>query len=574
MNRVSIKTRITLVICGCLLGVFAVMAILNIRQQSNCIDRAYTESSEELTWSLSQQVRQVMMHGENETLQPLTEEIVEKKLLEQVSIVDADKVVRRSSDKNAVNQPAQDMAWNRLFQTLQDTTISEEIDGEPVLVSYHVFENSDDCAICHDDPSQKVLGGIKMVKSTAAASEAMSSTLTSNIILSIVAVAMLVAAILLIMQRLVFRPLASVQGKLELASEGDIQQSVDASRTDEIGGLLRSIQRLIEYIQGLARVTERIAGGDLTVQVEPKSERDTLSLSIKTMVTNLSSLIRKLSQNAKDVVAAAAEISSSSEEISGGAQDQADQIGQVSTAMEQMTATILQSSQNAGDATDSAKEASQKATSGGQIVGETIEGMKKIAEVVQASSESIEKLAKAADQIGNVTSVIDDIADQTNLLALNAAIEAARAGEQGRGFAVVADEVRKLADRTTKATREITEMISGIQNQTADAVQSMAAGIENVESGRELADRAGASLTEIVTMVQRVMDMITQMASASEEQSATAEQISRSVVQISQVTKGTAEGAGRSASTAQELRRQADGLQEIVSQFKVSDVES
>ena len=574
MKRVSIKTRITLVICGCLLGVFAVTAILNVRQQSSCIDRAYTESSEELTWSLSQQVRQVMMHGENETLQPLTEEIVAKKLLEQVSIIDAKKIVRRSSVKSAVNQPSNDLVWNRLFETLRDTTISDEIAGKPVLVSYHVFANTEDCAICHDDPSQKVLGGIKMVKSTAEAKEAMSSTLTSNIILSVVAVLMLVAAILLIMQRLVFKPLASVQGKLELASEGDIQQSVDASRSDEIGGLLRSIQRLIEYIQGLARMTGRIADGDLTVQVEPKSERDTLSLSFKTMVANLNGLVRKLSQNANDIVSAASEISSSSEEISSGARDQADQIGQVSTAMEQMTATILQSSQNAGDATDSAREASSKATSGGQIVGETIEGMKQIAEVVQASSESIEKLAKSADQIGEITSVIDDIADQTNLLALNAAIEAARAGEQGRGFAVVADEVRKLADRTTRATREITEMISEIQDQTADAVQSMAAGIEKVESGRELTDKAGSSLTEIVAMVQRVMDMITQMAGASEEQSATAEQISKSVVQISQVTRETAEGAGRSAATAQELRRQADGLQEIVGRFKVSDIES
>jgi len=207
------------------------------------------------------------------------------------------------------------------------------------------------------------------------------------------------------------------------------------------------------------------------------------------------------------------------------------------------------------------------------VVNETIHGMQTIAQVVRESADSIGKLAKSADQIGNIIGVINDVADQTNLLALNAAIEAARAGEHGRGFAVVADEVRKLAERTGKATGEITDMIKGIQNETNEAVQSMESGIQEVDKGRELADQAGNSLNEIVTMTQRVMDMIQQIATASEEQSTAAEQISKNIENISSVTKETATGAEQSAAAAEELNRQAEGLQQMVARFKVKHEE-
>jgi methyl-accepting chemotaxis protein len=154
-------------------------------------------------------------------------------------------------------------------------------------------------------------------------------------------------------------------------------------------------------------------------------------------------------------------------------------------------------------------------------------------------------------------------------LALNAAIEAARAGEQGRGFAVVADEVRKLAERTGKATGEITEMIKGVQSETSEAVNSMQAGLQQVDRGRELADNAGNSLNEIVNMAQRVTEMIAQIATASEEQSAAAEQISKNIEHINSVTKETAIGAEQSAAAAEELNRQAEGLQQMVSKFRV-----
>ncbi|MGA9120472.1 MAG: methyl-accepting chemotaxis protein, partial [Bacteroidota bacterium] len=207
---------------------------------------------------------------------------------------------------------------------------------------------------------------------------------------------------------------------------------------------------------------------------------------------------------------------------------------------------------------------------GGQVVDETVVGMKRIAEVVNKSAATVKALGKSSDQIGEIIGVIDDIADQTNLLALNAAIEAARAGEQGRGFAVVADEVRKLAERTTKATKEIAGMIKAIQADTTGAVSSMAEGTKEVDEGIKLADKAGVSLNEIVEVSQKVTDMVSQIAAASEEQSSASEQISKNVEAISTVTAETAQGVQQIARAAEDLNRLTENLQQLLSRFKLS----
>jgi methyl-accepting chemotaxis protein len=213
------------------------------------------------------------------------------------------------------------------------------------------------------------------------------------------------------------------------------------------------------------------------------------------------------------------------------------------------------------------------AEQGGKVVDDTVDGMKRIASVVNKSADTVKELGKSSDQIGEIIGVIDDIADQTNLLALNAAIEAARAGDQGRGFAVVADEVRKLAERTTKATKEIAGMIKKIQSDTSGAVQSMEEGTQEVVRGIELADRAGASLREIVGVSQKVTDMVTQIAAASEEQSSASEQISKNVEAISKVTGETAQGTQQIARAAEDLNRLTENLQRLIGGFKVGRAE-
>ncbi len=369
--------------------------------------------------------------------------------------------------------------------------------------------------------------------------------------------------------RSITKPVYQLVAAAKSMAQGDVNTNVRVTSADEIGELQQSVHEAVDYMKTVSEAAKRIAANDLTVRLEPRSEKDVLGHSFKTMIHNLSGMIRQLSDNARELVTAATEIASSSEAMASGAKKQSSQVHQVSAAVEEMSATILESSRNAGDAATTAKGAATTAGSGGQIVSDTIHGMQKIADVVRESSESIAKLAKSADQIGEIISVIDDIADQTNLLALNAAIEAARAGEQGRGFAVVADEVRKLAERTGKATGEIASMIKGIQHETEEAVQTMEAGVQQVDRGKMLADKAGSSLNEIVTMAQRVTEMIGQIAAASEQQSTAAEEISKSIEQINTVTKETASGAEESAAAAEELNRQAEGLQQMVSKFQL-----
>jgi methyl-accepting chemotaxis protein len=364
--------------------------------------------------------------------------------------------------------------------------------------------------------------------------------------------------------------------------------------TRPVNVALVATEAMNRQFNDLEKVIEKIADNDLTVKIEnAASERlnidatdeigqlakaidgtletkDKVYASIRKMAENLGGVIRQLTDNSTQLVSAAGEIASSSEQMARGSQEQNSQTSQVSSAVEEMTATIVESSKNAGEAAGQAKGAADAARAGNQVVNQTIEGMNRIAQVVQESAKTIQELSRSSDQIGEIISVIDDIADQTNLLALNAAIEAARAGEQGRGFAVVADEVRKLAERTTKATKEITDMIKGIQNDTKGAVTSMEQGIVEVQQGRELADKAGESLSAIATYSQKVMDMIQQIATAAEEQSAASEQIARSVEGIARVTKENATGVEQSAAAAEELNRQAEGMQKMVNRFKVN----
>ena len=322
----------------------------------------------------------------------------------------------------------------------------------------------------------------------------------------------------------------------------------------------------------IQQVIENINNADLNSRFnsERKDEVGDLQRSFDTFVTSIKETLLQVTESASAVASASSEISSSTEQMAAGAQEQTSQASEVASAVEEMTKTIVENSKNASNTADTAKEAKKAAEQGGTVVEETVVGMKRIAGVVKESAGTVKELGKSSDQIGEIIGVIDDIADQTNLLALNAAIEAARAGEQGRGFAVVADEVRKLAERTTKATKEIAGMIRKIQGDTKGAVASMEEGTKQVDDGIRLADKAGESLREIVGVSQKVTDMVAQIAAASEQQSSASEQISKNVEAISAVTGETAQGVQQIARAAEDLNRLTENLQHLVAKFNLS----
>ncbi|MBW7956348.1 MAG: type IV pili methyl-accepting chemotaxis transducer N-terminal domain-containing protein [Deltaproteobacteria bacterium] len=338
-------------------------------------------------------------------------------------------------------------------------------------------------------------------------------------------------------------------------------------------------RRVLEPLGKIAGTIENFAAGDLTrrtglepafMGMEAKDEVLALGRSTDRIGEQISALIGKIAETSSHLASASEELSVSAAQMSEGAGRQSSQTTQVATAMEEMNATVIEVARNSQQVSESAKAAQEIALEGGSIVSNAISAMMEVARATRATSDTIKSLDRSSEDIGTIISVINDIADQTNLLALNAAIEAARAGEQGRGFAVVADEVRKLAERTTKATKEISGMISAIQGETGKAVSAMSDGSKKVENGVSLANSAGSALKQIVTGVENVTDRIAHIATSAEEQSSTADEIARNMDSIAEVARSNAYAIEEVTKATNEMARLAGDLNELVSHFRVS----
>ncbi len=335
----------------------------------------------------------------------------------------------------------------------------------------------------------------------------------------------------------------------------------------------KTINEIIMVVRDGYAIMQKLTEGDLTARME-KEYKGNFNW-YKNYINNLGKALHKLVLEMREAINAVAssstEITSSAEELALGSEEQSKQAGEVARAVDEMTKTIFDTTKNINIASEASRKYGEIAKDGGRVVSETINGMNRISDVVKKSAETVQQLGKSSEQIGEIIQVIDDIADQTNLLALNAAIEAARAGEQGRGFAVVADEVRKLAERTTKATKEIATMIRQIQKDTEGAVVSMNEGTNEVVRGKQLADKAGESLQQIISGADQVVNIITQVAAASEEQSSASEQISKNIEAISSVSQQGTEGVQQIAKAAEDLNHLTLNLDNLVRKFKIDN---
>ncbi|WP_367989310.1 CHASE3 domain-containing protein [Vibrio sp. NTOU-M3] len=331
------------------------------------------------------------------------------------------------------------------------------------------------------------------------------------------------------------------------------------------------LKAITEPVAEVAKGLEELANGNLTatIKVESKDELGVMADSYNQAVSKTNQAMKEVLTTTDEVVEGSAAITEANNLMAKDLEEQSDKVAQISASIEQMAVSIQEVASKSADATSNAQSAGVTANSGGQIVQNTIQGMNSINEAVSASSSSVTELGKRGAEIGEIINVINDIAEQTNLLALNAAIEAARAGEAGRGFAVVADEVRALADRTTTATQEIGQSIEAIQSETQLAVERMESGTNHVHEGLDLAQQAGSSLDEIVGGAQQVASMIDSIAAAAEEQSLASSEVAKNVEVISEVSRNANEQANMAASSAKMLASKAEALKSMVNQFRV-----
>jgi methyl-accepting chemotaxis protein len=286
------------------------------------------------------------------------------------------------------------------------------------------------------------------------------------------------------------------------------------------------------------------------------------------MQQSLSEVIGEIAANALRVKESARDMSSTADQISISVQTQSDAVSGTAAAVEEMTVSMAQVSDNADSARGVAEQTAQTAADGKQLVVGAATEINKIAESVTCTARTIQNLQESSQKISNIANVIKEIADQTNLLALNAAIEAARAGEQGRGFAVVADEVRKLAERTGKSTSEIKEMIDSIQSQTGAAVTQMTLASEQVDTGVTMIRNLQEPLERLTVCSATAVTSLVELASAAHEQSGAATMISQNIERIAQMGEENSISAARSHGKAKDLDVMADGLQAVVNRFR------
>jgi methyl-accepting chemotaxis protein len=387
----------------------------------------------------------------------------------------------------------------------------------------------------------------------------------------------------------------------EIGDSGDLDQNIDIHRNDEIGALATTFNNLVAYLKEMASVSMAVAEGDLSVEVVPRSKRDTLGNAFLRMSHGLQELVRTTRDSAGQVsagsnqVAGAAdesakvsvqassaieEVTSTMHEMSINVQNvvkntqvQASSVAETSASIDQMVTSIQRVADTAKVLLDIANRSREEVVTGIQTMEKTTDGLNRTNQAIQSSAEIINILGHRADDIGKIIEVIDDLAEQTNLLALNAAIEAARAGEHGLGFAVVADEVRKLAEKSTQSTKEIADLIQSIQREARQAVENMERSTRIVEEGLSLGNDLGSALHKISNVVTEVYKFSQEIGAATNEQSVGSSQIAKATSRLTEITQEINSAVEEQASGAQAVVRAMDKMRELVQQSASSSTE-
>jgi len=387
----------------------------------------------------------------------------------------------------------------------------------------------------------------------------------------------------------------------EIGETGDLDHQVDIQRDDEIGDLARTFGNMVNYLKEMATVSEAIARGDLSVQVHPRSSRDTLANAFMRMVEGLRTLVSNVRDSASQVSSGSNQVASASEESAKlsvqasssidevtstmhemsvnvqnmvkSTQMQASSVSETSSSIDEMVASIQRVADTAKVLLDISQRSREEVQAGIATMQKTTEGLNRINDSIESSAEIIDVLGTRADDIGKIIEVIDDLAEQTNLLALNAAIEAARAGEHGLGFAVVAEEVRKLAEKSASSTKEISELIQSIQKEARRAVENMDKSTNIVNEGLSLGGDLNGALKKISNVVTEVFKFAQEIGAATNEQSHGSSQIAKATTRLNELTHEINSAVEEQASGAQAVVMAMERMRELVQRFTSGSTE-
>lgn len=380
----------------------------------------------------------------------------------------------------------------------------------------------------------------------------------------------LMAAVGFFITRNITGPVNEIAALSDRIAEGDLSADPrQYDRSDEVGALARAFSRAISYQREMARAAHEIASGNLAVEISPRSEKDTLGRELSLMIRSLRDVNSEVMEAINVLASSVGEILAVISQTAASSSETAAAVSETSTTIEEVRQTSLLSSQKAGYVSDSAQKASQVAQAGRQTIEELIEGMNRVREQMESIAASIVKLSEQSQTIGEINAAVSDLAEQSNLLAVNAAIEAAKAGEQGKGFAVVAGEIRSLAERSKQATSQVRTILLDVQRAVSAAVMVTEQGSKAVESGMKQSVVSGESIRTLADSISESAQAATQIATSSQQQIVGMEQVAQAMENIKQATAQNAAGCQQAESAARSLNELGQKLRQMIGRYKI-----
>jgi methyl-accepting chemotaxis protein len=592
----SIKWKILAIAVAGPLLVASIMALQRVGDIGDGARESIVEKSRAVVLMAEAARKEMSAKLQKGVIRPF-DEIPGDKVMEAVPVITAINMARSNAEKagydfrvpkvdprNPDNTPTPEEL--EVLKELKAGDLDEKIVYEDDRIRYYrSIRLTPECLYCHGDPkgAPDAVGGVKegwkageihgafeIISSLSEAKAAKARAAINVSVWTIGILAFILGAAWLTVKSGILRPLQNIQRFAGSVASGDLNAKAEGEYGAELSGMKGSIETMVDRLR--SKMSEAESKSREAEEQAHKAEQAMQNAQdqearVQKLLAKMTGIAEQAADIAEQVSLAADELAAQVEEVARGTEIQNERTSETATSMEEMNATVLEVAKNASSGSESAKSTKDRAESGAEIVEKSVAAIRRVYDKSQVLKEEMTTLGNRTDDISRVIDVISDIADQTNLLALNAAIEAARAGEAGRGFAVVADEVRKLAEKTMSATKEVEQSIHGIQQSARANIESVDEAAEAVNEATELAGQSGSALREILNYADETSMQVQSIATAAEEQSAASEEINRAIEDISRITQETSDGMGQSSQAVTELAALAQKLKGLIEEM-------